>query len=151
MPSVEVRETIAASVSRVWDLLLGVESYPDFMGPVRSIEILEEGDDWAVTSWEVELKGSVLKWTEREHRDPAGRRITYKQIDGDLEELDGFWQLRELSADSTEVLLSVRFEIGIPMLREMLNPVAERAIRDNSRKMLQSLTPLAAAAEDRHS
>ncbi|MNY71707.1 hypothetical protein D3C86_2101090 [compost metagenome] len=51
----------------------------------------------------------------------------------------------------TRAVLSIRFEIGIPMLREMLDPIAERALIENSRLMLRSLnakTPaLAATAE----
>jgi hypothetical protein len=41
-------------------------------------------------------------------------------------------------------VLSVRFDIGIPMLSEMINPVAERAIKENSRLMLASLSSEAA-------
>jgi hypothetical protein len=42
--------------------------------------------------------------------------------------------------------LSVYFDIGIPMLSEMLNPVAERAVRDNSRNMLLSIASEASQA-----
>jgi len=34
---------------------------------------------------------------------------------------------------------AVRFEIGMPMLADMLNPVAARALRDNSEQMLREI------------
>jgi ribosome-associated toxin RatA of RatAB toxin-antitoxin module len=52
---------------------------------------------------------------------------------------EGYWQLQRLTNQTCQTMLSVRFDIGIPMLSEMLNPVAERTIRDNSQKMLASL------------
>lgn len=139
MPLVEVNEQLEVPADRVWELVRDVEAYPRLMEPVRSLRVLEEGPDWVVTAWEVELKGSILKWTEHEQRDEERRRLTYHQIEGDLEQFDGYWQVTELSAEVTEAILIVRFEIGIPMLREMLDPVAERAIRENSRLMLRSL------------
>lgn len=141
MPTVEVVERLAAPVDDVWRLVCDVEAYPRLMEPVRSITILEEGPDWAIQAWEVVLKGSLLKWVERQERDPAAYHIAYHQLDGDLEVFDGFWRLRPLGDSATEAILVVRFEIGVPMLRTMLDPVAERAIHHNSRAMLSSLGP----------
>lgn len=146
MPLVEVNEQLEVPADRVWELVRDVEAYPRLMEPVRSLEVLEEGPDWVVTAWEVELKGSILKWTEHEQRDEERRRLTYHQIEGDLERFDGYWQVTALTPEVTEAILIVRFEIGIPMLREMLDPVAERAIRENSRLMLRSLGPTHAGA-----
>jgi ribosome-associated toxin RatA of RatAB toxin-antitoxin module len=146
MPIVEVKELIRAPIEDVWALICDVQAYPRLMEPVLSLTVLEEGDGWLTTAWEVELKGSILKWTEREERDHARHYIAYRQIEGDLEEFEGFWRLRETEDGVTEAVLAVRFEIGIPMLREMLDPVAERAIRENARKMLASLAPSLAGA-----
>ena len=144
MPLVEVAETIAAPVKRVWDVVNDVESYPRLMEHVHSLRIVERGEDYRLLEWEVELKGCVMRWIAREDLHPDRYRIEYRQLEGELAEFEGFWQLEPLADSLTRVVLSVRFEIGIPMLSEMLNPVAERAIRDNSRNMLLSLATEAA-------
>jgi ribosome-associated toxin RatA of RatAB toxin-antitoxin module len=141
MPTVEVTQRLAAPIGDVWRLVCDVEAYPEFMEPVRSVRLLSSGENWAVHAWEVVLKGSVLKWVERQERDPAAFHIAYHQLDGDLEVFDGFWRLRQIGRDATEAILVVRFEIGVPMLRAMLDPVAARAIEQNSRAMLLSLGP----------
>lgn len=146
MPLVEVNERLHVPAARVWDLVRDVEAYPRLMEPVRSLKVLDEGPNWVVTAWEVELKGSILKWTEHEERDDERRRLTYRQIEGDLDQFDGYWQVTELSPELTEAVLVVRFEIGIPILRDMLDPVAGKAIRENSRLMLRSLGPAHAGA-----
>jgi ribosome-associated toxin RatA of RatAB toxin-antitoxin module len=139
--TVEVRERLAAPLPAVWDLICDVESYPKFMPSVRSTTVLDNGEDWTVTMWEVELRGSVMKWIEREERDHARHHLAYHQVEGDLRQFQGYWQLHPVAPAVTDAILLVRFEIGIPMLAEILDPVAEQAIRDNSRRMLRSLGP----------
>jgi ribosome-associated toxin RatA of RatAB toxin-antitoxin module len=148
MPLVEVTDVIPADARRVWDAINDVEAFPRVMSHVRSLKILETGPDYRVTAWEIDCKGFIMRWTEREESDFSRLRIDYRQIEGDMSVFEGFWQLRALAADSTEVTLSVQFEIGIPMLSEMLNPVAERAIQENSRKMLASLAAEVAPTQD---
>jgi ribosome-associated toxin RatA of RatAB toxin-antitoxin module len=148
MPLVEVTEVIPADARRVWNIINDVESFPRTMSHVRSVKIVETGPDYRITAWEIDCKGFIMRWTEREEGDFSRLRIDYRQIEGDMSAFEGFWQLRALGTDSTEVTLSVQFEIGIPMLSEMLDPVAERAIQENSRKMLASLAATLAPRRD---
>ena len=62
--------------------------------------------------------------------------MSFEQVTGDLERFDGAWVLEELDGDLTGVRLDVSFEIGIPLLAANLNPVAQRALRENCSEML---------------
>jgi coenzyme Q-binding protein COQ10 len=136
---VEVTEVTPLPIEQVWNVVNDVESYPRLMDHVRSLEVLERGPNFRVTAWEVDLKGCVMRWVEREEIDPERYRIEYRQTKGDLAVFEGYWQLQQLPDQTCQTMLSVQFDIGIPMLSEMLNPIAERTIRDNSQKMLNSL------------
>ncbi|MEH2500344.1 ribosome-associated toxin RatA of RatAB toxin-antitoxin module [Bradyrhizobium sp. AZCC 1678] len=139
MPKIDVQETLNSSVEQVWKLICDLEAYPKLMEPVRAVKVLSSKGHESIVEWEVELKGSILRWTETEERKPEEYRITYEQLQGDLEMLRGYWLLRPLENGRTEALLQIEFEIGIPMLRDMLNPIAVRALSDNARVMLRSL------------
>jgi ribosome-associated toxin RatA of RatAB toxin-antitoxin module len=148
MPTVTVVETLDVPADEVWACVVDVASYPEYMESVRTIEVLRSvariGPDGgelheAVVGWEIVLEDAVLRWVEREIRDPVRRRVDFEQISGDLAVFGGHWQVDRLDAGRTRVELSVRFEIGLEMLREILDPYAERAIRDNSQGMLSSL------------
>ncbi|MFL6128329.1 MAG: SRPBCC family protein [Mycobacteriales bacterium] len=148
MPVVRVTERLLVPEKEVWDLICDAESYPKLMDSVVSITIVCEapgpgGTVHTVADWEVVLKGSILKWRERDLRDPAARRITYSQVSGDMERFEGFWQVSRITDEITEAELVVDFEIGIEMLRPMLEPVAVRAVHRNSTEMLRSLGPRA--------
>jgi ribosome-associated toxin RatA of RatAB toxin-antitoxin module len=144
VPVVTVKQTLSVPADRVWELVCDIEAYPRLMDSVIATHLVEEvthptGVVEAVTDWEIELKGSILKWREREWRDPATRRITYVQVSGDLAKFEGYWQVTSIGEETTEAILEVDFEIGIEMLRAMLDPIAIRAIERNSAEMLQSL------------
>jgi len=139
MPLVEVTEVIAAPVDRVWEVVNDVASYPRLIAHVRSLTTLESTATHRLIKWEVEVKGCLMSWVERQEIDAMHHRIDYRMVEGDLASLTGFWQLESLTAESSRATVSVMFDIGIPMLCDMLNPLCERAIRDNWTRMLRSV------------
>lgn len=144
MPLVEVDEIMPAPAETIWELINDVEAYTRLMQHVRSVEVLETGPNFRRLAWEVELKGCIMRWIEYEESDPDRYRIDYHQTEGDLAEFSGYWQLYPLTDGSCRAVMAVNFDIGMPMLSEMMNPVAEHAIRENSRSMLASLASHAA-------
>jgi ribosome-associated toxin RatA of RatAB toxin-antitoxin module len=109
------------------------------MEHVRSLKMLESSASHRLSEWEIDLKGCVMRWVEREEIDAARYRIDYRLVEGDMASFEGFWQLEPLTESSSRATVSVTFDIGIPMLSDMLNPVCERAVRDNSLQMLRSV------------
>jgi ribosome-associated toxin RatA of RatAB toxin-antitoxin module len=141
MPHVEVELTIAAPPAAIWATVIDVESYPESMTEVRSVEIVEEtGPGTRITAWSVHLKGSVLEWTEEERVDHEAMRVSFQQVSGDLADFSGYWKVRPADdGRSSSVTLNVDFDIGIPLLADMLNPVAAVALRENAQQMLAAL------------
>ncbi len=72
------------------------------------------------------LKGSTLEWTERDIPDHARRRLDFAQLDGDLEQFEGAWTVTENADGGVTVRLECDFDIGIPLLSDMLNPLPRR-------------------------
>lgn len=140
MPAVGVTRIIAAPPDDAWAVVTDVESYAECMQSVRSVVIAEGRDsDERTTTWSVLLRGSVLQWSEAEKLDHARRVVTFEQIDGDLERFSGYWRVEEIAEDRCRVTLHVDFDIGIPLLAEMLNPIAATALTENSNTMLDAL------------
>lgn len=140
MPEVKIDLTIRSPIERVWETILDIERYQDSMDTVRSVRIIEElNEHRRRAAWSVLLKGSILEWEEEEELDPATHTVVFRQIRGDLEHFDGQWALKALGPQQTKVTFEVVFEIGIPMLAEMLNPAAERSLRENCTEMLRGI------------
>ncbi|TGZ14076.1 cyclase [Streptomyces sp. S816] len=140
MPRVDVELRIAASPDQAWAAVADVESYPGCMDNVESVTVIERVDArHRTTAWSVRLKGSVLRWTEAEVLDPGARRFDFRQVTGDLGDFSGHWAVAPAGAAHSTVSLHVDFDIGIPLLAEMLNPVASDALRENAAQMLRAL------------
>jgi len=150
MPSVEVELHIPSPASECWAAVVDVENYALTMDSVQSVTIIEQtGPQTRSTAWSVRLKGAVLEWVEAERIDHRALRFDFHQLSGDLAHFTGHWAVRPADGDSGSSLVSlnVEFEIGIPLLAEMLNPVAAKALRENAQQMLAALGQRLATAD----
>jgi ribosome-associated toxin RatA of RatAB toxin-antitoxin module len=139
MPEVDVTLDIDAPPERVWEAVLDIERYPDSMENVRSVEILEMSDTEQRSAWSIVLKGSILEWEERDLIDVETMTMSFQQLSGDLSSFDGYWRVSSRGDGLATARFAVNFEIGIPLLAEMLNPVAARSLDENCREMLSGV------------
>ena len=145
MPIVNTAHTTGQPAELVWRLLVDSEAFSTYMDEVRSVRIVANDGHRRICHWCVLLKGSELQWEEEEFIDHERRRIDFRQLRGDLAYFTGHWQVTETTA-GTVVELQVDFDIGIPLMAEMLNPVAAKALEDNSLAILERLGDRAAQA-----
>lgn len=145
MPHVTVHLEIQAPPAATWTAVKDIEEYPRFMKNVRSVEIVATESGSRVSRWSTLLKGSILAWTETEAIDDERMTIEFHQLDGDLDLFAGHWRVTPTSDGRVLVELSVDFEIGIPLLADMLNPVAARALEQNAESMLREIESILAA------
>lgn len=147
MPTVTLDVEIQATVDRVWAAVVDIERYPEVMSCVRWTKVVSFDEPTTRHSaWSIVLKGSILEWEENEHIDHEARVMRFTQISGDMEVFVGSWTVTEVSAERTLVELVMEFEIGIPLLADMLNPVAVRSLRGNCQDMLMGVEREAMAA-----
>lgn len=130
-------ELQGVSQAEAWRVVEDFEAYPRVMKEVVEVRVLERSGLAATSSWRVLLNGSELTWVERDVFDPPCH-IAFDQIEGDLETFRGEWTLRA-TASGVRVLLAVEFDIGIPSLAAVLDPIGIQAITTNSRAMLRAI------------
>ncbi|HEV8638517.1 MAG TPA: SRPBCC family protein [Chloroflexota bacterium] len=133
----------------VYRILCDFERYPEHTDAVRSVRIAHGGDGRLLSSWEVFFRGGILRWTEEDSFDPAGRAIRFRQTEGDLDHFVGAWEVAE-GPDGCVIRFVADFDLGIPALSALLEPIAERALREAIGAIVAGLlaapTPRAAPA-----
>jgi ribosome-associated toxin RatA of RatAB toxin-antitoxin module len=140
VPEVKIDLEIRAPIERVWETVIDIEGYQNSMNTVRSVRVVEQSDErLRRAAWSVLLKGAILEWEEEEHLDHHTYTVVFKQLRGDLEHFDGHWKLEAQGPEQTRVVFEVVFEIGIPMLADMLNPAAQRSLQENCTEMLRGI------------
>ncbi len=138
MPQVAVTAVVpGAGPDEVFAAVADFAAYPRHTDAVRDVVVRPVGG--AVESdWEVNFRNGVLAWTERDVVDPSGRRIAFEQLDGDFALFTGSW-LVEPDGDGSTVTFEASFDLGMPSLAPMIDPIAQRALADNVRAILGGL------------
>ena len=140
MPQVDLDLDIRAPIATVWEAVLDIERYPELMTNVVSVKIEEwETPTTRRSQWAMIIKGATLVWRDREFIDHDDHTVNFTQVSGDLERFEGAWEISAKETDLTRARLTISFEIGIPLLAGMLNPVAQRALYGNAKEMLEGV------------
>lgn len=112
--------------------------YPELSDAVRSVDVVHASADRAVSRWEVTFRAGLLRWTEEDHFDPATSTIRFQQVDGDIAAFDGSWRCTDLNA-GTRIVFVANLDMGIPSLADALEPIAARALVDNTVSIVRGL------------
>ncbi|MCX4809657.1 SRPBCC family protein [Streptomyces sp. NBC_01239] len=124
--------------THVFDRVQDYERYTEHTATVRSVTVTPEGPDTVRSAWEVHFRSGLLRWTERDVMDPVARRITFDQLTGDFASFAGTWDITQTGTD-VSVLFTCEFDLGIPSLEPIINPVAMRALDESMGLILRGL------------
>ena len=91
-----------------------------------------------MSQWEVNFRQGILRWTEEDFFDPLTYSIQFRQIEGDAEHFSGSWLLSDTD-EGCLICFAADFDMGIPSLSDIIEPIAEQALQENIRSILQGL------------
>jgi ribosome-associated toxin RatA of RatAB toxin-antitoxin module len=138
MPYVESSIEIKAARHAIYELAKDMESYSDFMPDVEYVKIIKRNGNETVTRWKTLVEEAPIEWTEVDIFDDVNTRIDYKLIEGDLDKFEGAWTFVERDG-VTKVVLGVDYDFGVPTLAELIGPILQKKVEENSMMMLQAL------------
>lgn len=124
---------------RAYDLIRDFARYPELTDAVEEVTVSPPAADGSVVSdWLVHFRKGMLKWTERDVFDPGTRVIRFVQLSGDFDVFEGQWRVEERDGGSA-IYLDASFDLGIPTLADLLDPVAEASFRANILRILSGI------------
>ena len=121
----------------VFDAVSDLERFPALCDDVREVHVAVV-NGVRHSKWKVKFRGGILEWTERDTPDYEARTMSFRQVEGDFKEFDGEWRVQPSGSGST-VDFTVRFDLGIPALRTVLEPIAAKSLRTNLSAVLRGL------------
>jgi ribosome-associated toxin RatA of RatAB toxin-antitoxin module len=121
----------------VFAAVTDIERFPALCDDVREVHVdLSDGEQQS--AWKVKFRGGTLEWIERDEPNRETRTMSFRQTAGDFKEFDGEWRVEPAGADSG-VYFSARFDLGIPALRAVVEPIAAKSLRSNLSAVLRAL------------
>lgn len=131
MRRVELDAVVAAAEAEtVFENVVRFERYPDLAPHVQSATVQQSlPEPTGKSSWELHFRSGLLRWTETEAFDRAALTVAFEQDAGDFDSFAGTWTFTQQGPD-TRVRFAADFDFGIPSLEGILDPIAERVIRE---------------------
>jgi ribosome-associated toxin RatA of RatAB toxin-antitoxin module len=133
---------LGETAEHVYATLADLARYPQLTDTVRSVVVTRVSDRVSTSAWEVVFRAGLLRWREQDVFDPAARTIAFRQLDGDLAVFDGCWTCLP-APGGTRVTFDAQLDLGIPSLADALEPIAVRALVDNTELIVRALFPSA--------
>lgn len=112
--------------------------YPELTDTVREVRVDTLPDGSLLSDWTVSFRGGLMRWRERDTLSPDTLSLTFEQLSGDFQTFEGSWRCAARD-DGTLVVFTASFDLGIPTLAEILDPVAESTLRTNIAQILSGL------------
>jgi ribosome-associated toxin RatA of RatAB toxin-antitoxin module len=118
------------------ELLSGFERYPEYTSTVVSVDSEQVENGHKRSAWAIKFQDGILKWVQDEWVEPG--RIVFKSVNGDFKSLEGSWSASQVG-DDIEVVFDVTFVSGLGTLSEVVDPIAERILREDFETIMRAV------------
>ncbi len=131
MHSVTVRKSVSGDWRCLFDLVLDIERYPQFVPCCTRDRILArktnpDGSIEIVSRMTVGLQPIQVSYTNRTIADPAARRIIVDSADGPLRHLHLVWRFEPRGDGQTEIALAASYAFRSPLLTSVAAGLFDR-------------------------
>lgn len=114
--SVSDTSTIEASVETVFEIIIDLEAYPDWVEGMLETEVLEEDGDGRPrrARFRIDARIAEISYTlEYSYDDP---NLSWTLVEGEMvNQLDGAYELTDLGDEGTKVRYSLEADVDMPV------------------------------------
>jgi ribosome-associated toxin RatA of RatAB toxin-antitoxin module len=133
-----VAQVYARSSNEIYSVIRDFERYSENSEAVRSVNCNMINEWQAISTWEVDFRGGIMRWSEEDYFDPKTCTISFKRTQGDIEYFSGEWKVQE-QEQSCLIIFAATFDMGIPSLNHILNPIAAQTLQENIVSIIRGL------------
>jgi ribosome-associated toxin RatA of RatAB toxin-antitoxin module len=122
MPTVTKSVLVPHSPERMFELVDGVESYPEFLPWCSGTKLIERTGEVTRARIDVDYHGLRTSFTTR-NRKLAPRRMDIELEEGPFDRLEGSWTFTPLGDAGTRVELTLDYALASRSMGKVLTPV----------------------------
>lgn len=111
------KKVMSVSSDKLWKTILNYESYNQFVDGVHKVKVLEKSDGKTKVEYAIELLGKEIFYVLEHDEKQVPNRMSWKCIESNiLKSNEGYWEIKSVGSDQTEVNyeLSLEFKIMVP-------------------------------------
>ena len=122
MAVVEKSVLIERTAGQMFDLVDGVESYPQFLPWCGGTELIERSETKTAARLHINYHGLKASFAT-ENAKEAARWMTIKLKEGPFKHMDGLWRFSPLGESACKVEFRLHYEFSNRLLEKALGPV----------------------------
>jgi ribosome-associated toxin RatA of RatAB toxin-antitoxin module len=127
-----MRETVrSALVARppkvLYDLVVDVDRYPDFVPGVSAAAVLERGEAVQLARLTVHRGPLRAEFTTRNHLVP-GHSVEMQLVEGPFKVLQGHWSFIPVASNGCRIEFRLRFQFANPLKSALFEPLFEDTV-----------------------
>lgn len=142
MPKVESSIVINGDLDKVFALAKNIESFPEFMEDVKSVNVQERSADGnhTVVDWVGIVKEfkATMKWTEEDFWDEQAKTCKFSLVKGDFKTYSGLWTFTPVDG-GTEFKSVIEYEYDVPMIGPLIKSLILKKMKQNVDNMLLAI------------
>ena len=104
-PGVRASFTVAATLQRIWAVLLDYPNFPKIFHNVKTLRVLSEDKQGAKLAYQVDGILSTYSYVLSRRYDEPERRLTWTRLSGDLKHVEGSWEIRDTPRPELRLLI----------------------------------------------
>jgi hypothetical protein len=105
---------------------------------VRSVEVEAGENGTSRSTWEVSFRGGIMRWSELDRLGASGTTHTFALIEGDPRTFAGTWTAEPFRG-GCRLTLDAEFDLGMPSVGHVIDPLAIEAFEDTVASVLRSV------------
>lgn len=125
MTEIKRSALVAKPTATLYQLVLSVEDYPEFLPWCSAAEVLEQTKERQLASVTIDAKVREITFTTENSLNPTST-IGLRLVDGPFRKLRGEWRFMPLSEDACKVELDLEFEFSSGAIALAIKPVFSR-------------------------
>lgn len=125
MHTVKRSVLVPYSCAQMFDLVAGVETYPEFMPWCGGSQVHKRDEHGMEASISISFAGMRQTFTTRNEHDYPNR-ITVNLVDGPFSALSGTWEFIALAEDACKVVYTMEYAFSSRALEAVVGPVFNR-------------------------
>ncbi|MBN1131109.1 MAG: PilZ domain-containing protein [Chitinispirillaceae bacterium] len=134
---------------QAWKIITDYSKYPLIMDNVDKVEIIERNRETGISRWEVSVDDAPLYWVEKDFFNHRDFHLAFKSTEGDFDNINGQWRITDSSGSGIAICFEIEYNLGIPVIEEVLGPVLREKMETNMSKMVSAIKKeLASSATD---
>jgi ribosome-associated toxin RatA of RatAB toxin-antitoxin module len=145
LPGLRARFIVPASRERIWAVLLDYEHFPDIFAGIDKMQVLAHDASGATLEFWVDAVVKKYHYVVYRHYEKPGWRLTWRRLSGDLQRLEGSWEIRDTPERGVHLLVYESYvQVGgiIPM--SLVRQSAMQKAREMGQRLRQWIARLPA-------